>query len=84
MCGMSIVEVEMKLTVEDVAQLTGLAPGTVREYARRMGVGKIEGRRKYFTKAEAKQIESGELPKPVKKAAASSTRSKSKTLAKRR
>lgn len=57
----------MKLTAEEIAEITGLTPGTVREYARRMGLGKKEGRRKYYTKAEAKQIESGELPKAAPK-----------------
>ena len=79
----------MKLTVEDVVQLTGLTAGTVREYARRMKVGTIEGRRKVFTKAEAKQIQTGELPKITKKSTstkrvASRSRANAKTPAKRR
>lgn len=57
----------MKLTIEEVAQLTGLAPRTVGAYARRLGLGSKEGRRKYFTKAEAKQIGSGTPAKPEEK-----------------
>ena len=79
----------MKLTVEDVAQLTGFTAGTVREYARRMGLGTIEGRKKVFTKAEAKELQFGELPKPATKKpstkrVASGIRSKAKVSSKRR
>ena len=74
----------MKLTAEEIAEITGLTPGTVREYARRMGLGKREGNRKYYTKAEAKQIESGELPKPTSKKSASANKAKPKTTTKRR
>ena len=56
----------MKLTVEDVAKLTGFTAGTVREYARRMRLGTIEGRKKFFTKAEVKQLQTGKLPKATK------------------
>lgn len=74
----------MKLTIEDVAEMTGFTPGTVREYARRMGLGKKEGRRKYLTKAEVKQIESGELPKPTTKKSTAGPRTKAKAVARRR
>lgn len=74
---------DMKLTIEDVAEMTGLTPATVREYARRMGVGRREGRRKYFTKSEARQIDSGELPKQTPKKTTSRNRSKSKKTAAR-
>ena len=77
------------MTVEDVAQLTGLTAGTVREYARRMKLGTIEGRKKVFTKAEAKELQFGELPKPAKKKpstkrVAARSRSNAKVVTKRR
>ena len=88
MIDLPILKVIMKLTVEDVAQLTGLTAGTVREYARRMKLGTIEGRKKVFTKAEAKELQFGELPKPSKKPAtknpATRSLSRSKKPAKRR
>lgn len=74
----------MKLTIEDVAEMTGFTPGTVREYARRMGLGKKEGRRKYLTKADVKQIETGELPKPTSKKSTKEVRTRSKAQTKSR
>jgi hypothetical protein len=46
----------MKLTVEDIARMTGLEEGTIRTRAWKMKLGKREGRRLYFSKAEAKII----------------------------
>jgi hypothetical protein len=63
----------MKLTAEEVSKLTGFTKATVLNYAWRLGVGKIEGRQKVFTKAEVKRIDSGKLPpqgkarKPLRK-----------------
>ena len=55
----------MKLTVKDVARITGLSIGTVRSYAWRLKLGKREGRSKVFTLEEAKLIDTGKLP-PLK------------------
>jgi predicted transcriptional regulator len=52
----------MKLSVEDVAKMTGLSVSTVRQYSWRMKVGTKEGTRKLFTREEAKKIGSGTLP----------------------
>ena len=46
----------MKLTVEEVAKRTGLTESTVRQYARQKKLGKLEGRSKVFTLAEAKKL----------------------------
>ncbi len=57
----------MKLTVQDVARLTGLSISTVRQYSWRMHVGTKVGNKKFFTNAEAKKISTGDLPKLTKK-----------------
>jgi hypothetical protein len=58
----------MKLTVSDVARITGLSISTVRQYSWRMRIGTKVGNKKFFTNAEAKRLGSGKLPKPVKSA----------------
>jgi hypothetical protein len=57
----------MKLTVRDVAKMTGLSISTVRQYSWRMKVGKKEGTTKYFTHDEAKAIGSGNHKRGPKK-----------------
>jgi hypothetical protein len=57
----------MKLSVNDVARMTGLSISTVRQYSWRMKVGTKEGTRKFFTRDEAKRIGSGNLPKSAGK-----------------
>jgi hypothetical protein len=69
----------MKLTVTDVARLTGLSISTVRQYSWRMQVGTKVGNKKFFTNAEAKRIGSGSLPKPVKKTKSKKVLKKVKT-----
>jgi len=46
----------MKYTVESIAKATGLAGSTIQRYAWSMKLGKIEGKRKVFTEAEAKKL----------------------------
>lgn len=55
----------MKLSVKDVAELTGLSVSTVRQYSWRLKIGTKEGTKKFFTREEAKKIRSTP-PKPVK------------------
>lgn len=52
----------MKLTVEDVAKMTGLSISTVRQYSWRMKLGTKEGTRKMFSREEAKKLSSGSVP----------------------
>ena len=46
----------MKLTIQAVAKMTGLTESTVRQYAWQKKLGKLEGRTKVFTLAEAKKL----------------------------
>ena len=46
----------LKLTIQAVAKMTGLRESTVRQYAWQKKLGKLEGRSKVFTLAEAKKI----------------------------
>ena len=46
----------MKLTIQAVAKMTGLSESTVRQYAWQKKLGKLEGRTKVFTLAEAKKL----------------------------
>jgi hypothetical protein len=61
----------MKLTVEDVSQMTGLSKHTVLQYAWEKKLGKKEGRQKFFTLAEAKKLgglkDASKMKKGVKK-----------------
>ena len=46
----------LKLTIQVVAKMTGLSESTVRQYAWEKKLGKLEGRTKVFTLAEAKKL----------------------------
>jgi hypothetical protein len=46
----------VKLTIKDVAKMSGLADSTIRQYAWERGIGRIEGRTKVFTPAEAQKL----------------------------
>jgi hypothetical protein len=46
----------LKLTIQAVAKMTGLSESTVRQYAWQKKLGKLEGRTKVFTLAEAKKL----------------------------
>ena len=71
----------MKLTVKAVAKMTGLTESTVRQYAWQKKLGKVEGRQKVFTLAEAKKLAAvKDGSKKGKKAIKSST-AKRKTRA---
>jgi len=49
-------EKTLKLSIQAVAKMTGLRESTVRQYAWQKKLGKLEGRSKVFTLAEAKKI----------------------------
>jgi hypothetical protein len=46
----------LKLTIQAVAKMTGLSESTVRQHAWQKKLGKLEGRTKVFTLAEAKKL----------------------------
>jgi hypothetical protein len=46
----------VKITIQAVAKMTGLSESTVRQYAWEKKLGKLEGRTKVFTLAEAKKL----------------------------
>jgi hypothetical protein len=46
----------VKLTIKDVAKMSGLAESSVRQYAWERGIGRIVGRTKYFTPSEARKL----------------------------
>lgn len=46
----------LKLSIQAVAKMTGLSESTVRQYAWQKKLGKLEGRTKFFTLAEAKKL----------------------------
>jgi len=46
----------LKLTIQAVAKMTGLRESTVRQYAWQKKLGKLEGRTRVFTLAEAKKL----------------------------
>jgi hypothetical protein len=46
----------MKLTVKDVAKLSGLSESTIRVYSWRKKLGTVEGGKKYFTRAEVSKM----------------------------
>lgn len=71
----------MKLSVEAVAKMTGLSPSTVRQYAWERKIGKIEGRAKVFTLAEAKKL--GGLKDGFRKTKPKAAPKKAKTAVKR-
>ena len=62
----------MKLTVKDVAKLSGLSESTIRVYSWRKKLGTVEGGKKYFTRAEVSKMSKAAKPegyakgKPIK------------------
>jgi hypothetical protein len=73
----------MKLTVQDVAKITGLSIATVRQYSWRMKLGTKVGTKKFFTSVEAKKIGSGSRSAPRKKAGKTPARRKGAARKKR-
>jgi hypothetical protein len=47
---------QLKLTIQAVAKMTGLSESMVRQYAWEKKLGKLEGRTKVFTLAEARKL----------------------------
>ncbi len=59
----------MTHTVESISRATGLAGSTIQKYAWNMKLGRIEGKRKIFTEAEAKKLGLGARRSPSAKRA---------------
>ncbi len=73
----------MRLTVDQVSDLTGLPVPTIRVYASRLKLGTRIGNNRFFSQADVQRILKGKRPETEKKAVKASPKKAAKKPAKK-